>query len=467
MHLPPILHTLSRVLRAQGARAIIVGGSVRDHFLQRPIKDYDIEVYGLASLDLLETLLAPYGSVNLVGKSFGVLKFVHDGEEYDFALPRQEHKVAPGHKGFDVTCCPDATFAEAARRRDFTMNAMGYDIEQKLFLDPFGGRDDMRAGILRHIDDNSFIEDPLRVYRAVQFCARFDYTPAPETRTLCREMVERGMLDELPKERIYGEFEKLLLKAARPSIGFEQMRELGMLTSFPELAALIGVPQEPAYHPEGDVWIHTMMSLDAMAGLRQGERKADLARMFAVLCHDLGKAVTTTQIDGRIRALMHEVEGVPLAERLLYRLTGEHDFIAAILPLVRHHLAPSQFYADRAKNGAIRRLATKVNIEELVIVAKADFLGRTTPEAQRGHYAAGEWLLEKARALKVEQHPLDNLLQGRDLIALGMKPSKTFKTVLEDVYEQLLEGRLRDKAEALAYVRQHYLKPPAPGSAPR
>lgn len=457
MHLPEILKTISKILSNHNAEAIVVGGSVRDHFMQRPIKDYDIEVYGLETLEDLEALLAPFGSVNLVGKSFGVVKFVHDGDEYDFSFPRQERKTGPGHKGFEIVCQPNASFEEAGRRRDFTVNAMGYAIETGAFLDPFSGRDDMKTHVLRHIDDDSFVEDPLRVYRAVQFCARFAYNLTPKTRELCRRMVAEGMLDELPKERIYAEFEKLLLKAARPSIGFEMMRDLGILTYFPELGALIDVPQEPDYHPEGDVWIHTMLCIDAMAGFRTGENKTDLKYMFAVLCHDLGKAVTTETIDGRIRAIAHEIEGVPLTETFLYRLTDEHDFIASILPLVRHHLAPSQLFAQNVSDKAIRKLSTKVTIEELVVVARADFLGRTTPEALNGLYDAGDWLLEKAKTLGVKSKPPEKLLQGRDLIAMGMKPSKAFKTILEDVYERQLDGKITGKEAALAYVKNNYL----------
>ena len=456
MQLPDILKTISRSLQKHNAKAIIVGGSVRDHFLKLPSKDYDIEVYGLDNLEQLEKILTQFGSVNLVGKSFGVLKFVYEKEEYDFSFPRLESKVGKGHRGFDVETDGSMSFKRAALRRDFTINAMGYDIEAKAFLDPFNARDDMDAHLLRHIDDISFVEDPLRVYRAVQFCARFGYELAPETKKLCINMVKEGLLEELPKERIYKEFVKLLLKSPKPSVGFELIRELGILDYFPELESIIDVPQDPKWHPEGDVWMHTMMCIDAMVGFLGEDKKQNLKYMFAILCHDFGKATTTTiEEDGQIKAIGYEYESTELTKSFMYRLTSEHDFIKSILPLVECHLKPSQFYAAKSKNRAIRKLATKVNIEELVIVAKADFLGRTTEESLQGDYEAGEWLLEKAKALKVQNRPLDNLLQGRDLIDLGLEPSPEFKMILDEVYELQMEGAVCSKEEALDYVKKY------------
>lgn len=466
MQIPQILKTISKRFHEKGAKAIVVGGSVRDHFFHLPIKDYDVEVYGLTSFSELENVLSEFASVNLVGKSFGVVKFIYEGEEYDFSFPRLESKNGKGHRGFDVQVDGTLDFATAARRRDFTINAMGYDIEEERFLDPFNGRSDLHSRILRHIDDSSFVEDPLRVYRAVQFCARFELTLAEETKVLCRRMIEKDMLEELPKERVYAEFKKLFLKAKKPSVGFELMRALGVLRYFPELEATIGVPQDPKYHPEGDVWVHTMLSIDAMASILSNEErrvkseewneKKKLKLLFAVLCHDFGKPLTTTVEEERIKAIGHEKAGIEPTRSFMYRLTEEHDFIESILPLVEHHLKPSQFYKQGAKAGAIRRLANQVNIEELVLVAKADFLGRTTPEAKTGRYAAEEWLLEKAAQLKVKNGPLRALLQGRDLIALGMQPSEKFGVILDEVYELQLDGVVSGKEEALAYVKRKY-----------
>ena len=460
MRLPKILYMISNVLQKQNAKAIIVGGAVRDHFLNLPIKDYDIEVYGLESLEDLEKVLAAFGSVSLVGKSFGVLKFIYQEQEYDFSFPRTETKVSSGHRGFEVKVDGALAYKNAAKRRDFSINAIGYDIKGDKFIDPFNGLQDMKLGQLRHIDDTTFIEDSLRVYRAVQFSARFGYTLAKETFVLCKEMVDKGALDELPKERVYEEWKKLLLKSSKPSKGFELMRELGILKRyFPELHALIDVPQSPKWHPEGDVWVHTMMCLDAMVSelelLPYSDEKFKLKMMFAILCHDLGKAThTTIEEDGRVRAIGHEKAGIAPTKSLLYRLIDEHSFIESLLSLVEHHLKPSQFYAGKSKAPAIRRLATKVDIQELVLVAKADFLGRTTQESLAGIYHAGIWLLKRAKELKVDEKPLTNFLQGRDLIALGLEPSAKFKEILDEVYEQIIEGKIGTKNEALEYVQK-------------
>jgi tRNA nucleotidyltransferase (CCA-adding enzyme) len=454
MIIPNILQTISKRLKAQEAKAIIVGGSVRDHFLGIKAKDFDIEVYGLETIEELEEILKTFGRVELVGKSFGVLKFIYEKEEYDFSFPRSEEKIAKGHKGFVCLIDGAYTYEKAARRRDFTINAMGYDIEERCFLDPFAGREDMQAKILRHIDEKSFVEDPLRVYRGVQFCARFGYAMAEETKALCTIMIEEGALEELPKERVYEEFKKLLLKADKPSIGFELMREIGVLNYFPELEALIGVKQEKKWHPEGDVWIHTMMAVDAMAGIDTGDEKRDLMLMYAILCHDFGKPATTKVMDGRIRALGHDTAGLAPTQSFMEKLTNEQDFIDKILPLVAQHLKPSMYYHDNASKAAVRRLSTKVNIEELVHVAKADFLGRSTEEAKRGEYPAGAWLLKMARELDVVNQAPKPYLQGRDLIALGMKPSPKFKAILDAVYEKQLEGEIGTKQEALEFVEK-------------
>ncbi len=458
MNLPNILHTISNRLQEQNAIAIVVGGCVRDHFLKLPVKDYDAEVYGLEDMDLLVQVLEEYGSVNLVGKSFGVLKFQYEGEEYDFSFPRREEKVGDGHRGFAVKVDGAMEFTEAARRRDFTINAMGYDLQKQIFLDPFGGIRDIEQQTLRHIDDQTFVEDPLRIYRAVQFCARFEYDLAEETFLLCRKMVESGMLKQLAHERVYIEWKKLLLKSPKPSVGFELMRNLGILRYFPELEALIALPQSPQWHPEGDVWVHTLMSVDAMVPLLGPDEKQNLKYLFAIICHDLGKATTTTIDDeGRIRSIGHEYAGVSLTKSFMERLTPEDAFISSLLPLVEHHLKPSQFYAGEAKDKAIRKLSTKVNIEELVIVAKADFLGRSTAEAQRGIYDAGIWLLEKSKKLNVQNRAPEGLLQGRDLIGLGLSPSPKFGDILDELYTLQIDGEISSYSEAIEYVRREFL----------
>ncbi len=458
---PKELQVISKALAKKGARAVIVGGAVRDALLKKECKDWDIEVYNIDNLEVLNSYLKGFGSVNSVGKSFGILKLKIDNYEFDFALPRKESKVAKGHRGFNVTLDATLDFKEAARRRDFTINAIGYDIEKKQLLDPYEGVADLKQKILRVVDPTTFKEDPLRVYRALQFAARFRLSVDTDTKQLCKEMVAAGMLEELPKERIWGEWQKFLLKAEQPSIAFELMREFGIIERyFQELDAIIGVAQDPSYHPEGDVWKHTMLSLDAMVKLLKSEVISDaklrLKLLLAIVSHDLGKATTTELIDGRIRSIGHEKAGISLTKSLLYKLTSEHKFIESILPLVEHHLKPQQLFLGKAKAAAIRRLARKVNIYELVLVAKADFLGRMTKEAQSSEFEAGKWLLKRAKELQVESKAIDNIITGKDLIALGLQPSSQFKVILEDVYNELIEERIATKQEALEYVTSKY-----------
>jgi tRNA nucleotidyltransferase (CCA-adding enzyme) len=413
------------------------------------------------------------------------LKLSIDDGELDFSLPRTELKVSNGHKGFEISTDGNMDFATAARRRDFTINAIGYDPADGGYLDPFGGRSDIESGILRHIDDRSFVEDPLRVYRAVQFIARLELKIAEETFELCRQMVQQGMLDELPKERVWEEWKKLL-HSPKPSIGFELMRSLGIIERyFPELHSIIDVPQNPDYHPEGDVWTHTMMTVDVMAKeLKMKNEKLKtkdkLKLLLAILCHDLGKAthttieyndkvevytssthypLPTTHSNVRIRAIGHEVAGVEPTRSLLYRLTDEQALVERILPLVEHHLAPAHYYRNGARDKTIRRLSLKLtphtSIRDLITVAKADFFGRGPFDDKKDRlFEAGKWLEDKAIELKVYDAPPKPLLRGQDLIDMEMEPSARIGEILEDVYLEQIRGRIKTKAEALRYIEK-------------
>ncbi|RUM67532.1 MAG: CCA tRNA nucleotidyltransferase [Sulfurospirillum sp.] len=449
MILPPVLKEISKEIERVGGRVVVVGGSVRDFFLGTKSKDFDIEVFGLNSLDDLQNILSNFGKVANVGKSFGVLKIKIQENEFDFSFPREETKVSKGHKGFRIKSDGFMDYKSAAKRRDFTINSMGYDLLEDKILDPYGGRDDLKAKLLRHIDDKTFIEDPLRVYRAVQFCARFELTMHPKTKKLCKEMVKSGVLQELPKERVYEEFKKLLLKSTKPSIGFELLKELGILKYFPQLNDLIGTKQDRVWHPEGDVWIHTMMVIDEMAKLKKGDEKEQLVLMFGALCHDFGKPGTTKYEDGRIRSKGHEQAGVKPTEEFLKLLTDDKQIVDEVVPLVANHLAPFQLYDAKSSNKAIRRLSLRVNIDKLLLVALADFLGRDCEEAKSGKSEAIEWIKEKAIDLKVQNNPPKPLVLGRDLIDLGLKPSPMFKKILDEMYSKQLDGEFGNKEEAL------------------
>jgi tRNA nucleotidyltransferase (CCA-adding enzyme) len=446
--LPPTVLRIARAVENEGGRALIVGGWVRDRILGRPNKDVDIEVFGVPA-EQLRSLLETIDRVNIVGESFTVYKV----QEIDVSLPRVESKIGRGHRAFAVTGDPTLSHEEAARRRDFTINAISLDPLTNEYVDPFDGRGDIDRKLLRMVDARTFGDDSLRVLRGVQFAARFEFAVEPST----RELMARIPLDDLPAERIWGEVEKLLLQSARPSIGFQLALELGIIDRlFPALRALVGCPQEPEWHPEGDVWIHTLMVID------QARRRIDdldhprrVTVMLGAVCHDLGKPPTTAVIDGRIRSMEHEQAGVEPALELLDRLNvqsiGGFDVRAQVLGIVAHHLKPLAFFksATPVGDGAFRRLAQKVDLELLARVAESDCLGRT------GHFDCSgiAWFLSRARELGVEHEAPAPLLKGRHLLDLGVAPGPRMGEILRQVYERQLDGRVTSVEEGLTTAR--------------
>ena len=444
-NIPKILEDILINLQELGATPILVGGCVRDYFLNIPVKDYDVEIFGIDCFEIIEKSLKKYGSVKLVGKSFGVLTLRVDEYDFDFALPRIEKKIGNTHQDFEVITNANLSFKEAAIRRDFTINAIGYDFSKKEFLDPFNGINDLRNKTIKHIDDDTFIEDSLRVYRAVGFASRFDFKIEEKTKVLCKQIVLNDELKYLPKERIYEELKKLFLKSSKPSIGFELIRELGILKYFPELEVLINCIQEPEYHPEGDVWIHTMMCLDEMARILKEENIKDeykkLYLFYAILCHDLGKPFCTKEINGKITSFKHENLGIEPTISFLSKLTNEKKFIEIVCSLVKNHLAPFQLYLAESSLKAIKRLSLKVNIEDLCLVCLADCLGRDISDKDKCPKATS-WLLNSAKELNIQNKAIAPLVQGRDLIALGYKPSKKFKDILDFAFDLQLDEHL-------------------------
>ena len=453
--LPPGLLRVMEALRAAGGRPYLVGGAVRDALLDIPLKDFDVEVYGLPA-DALARALQQLGSVDAVGQAFTVYKL--SGTlgvlgSLDVSLPRRDSKVGPGHRGIAVLGDPGLSIEEASRRRDFTINAMLLEPFSGEVIDPWGGRRDLEARVLRAVDAMTFGEDPLRALRAVQFAARFDLSVEPETARLCAAMPLR----ELPKERVFGEIEKLLLQARRPSRGFALLREWRMLDAVaPELVPLKDTPQDLEWHPEGDVWTHTLLCLDQAALLISDlERSRALTVMLATLCHDLGKPETTKFEEGRIRSRGHEEAGIPPTLALLDRwnvhsLLG-YDVRAQVVALVANHLKPGQLYdgRDKVSDGAIRRLARKCEPQLLYRVARADCLGRT------GDFEplAMEWFLERVKNLDVAERPPEPLLKGRDVIALGIAPGPEVGRILKAVYERQLDGEVETHDEAVQAAR--------------
>jgi tRNA nucleotidyltransferase (CCA-adding enzyme) len=439
---------IAQLVERHSGRALVVGGWVRDRLLGHPSKDVDLEVYGIGG-DELKALLQTIAPVNVVGESFTVYKV----GEIDVALPRRESKVGHGHRGFAVAGDPDMTPTEAARRRDFTINAIAWDPLRDTYIDPFNGRSDLEARILRAVDAGTFADDSLRVLRGLQFAARFELEMEPGTKELCR----RIPLDDLPAERVWGEIEKLLVLAEKPSIGFALGLDLGVIERlFPELFALVGCPQEPEWHPEGDVWIHTLMVIDqARSRIDDLERPQQIAVMLGAVCHDLGKPPTTAVVDGRIRSMDHEQAGVLPATALLDRLNvqtiGGFAVRHHVLGIVAHHLKPHAFFKSPTPvgGGAFRRLAQKVDLELLVRVAKSDCLGRS------GHFdcSAIDQFLARARELGVEHAAPDPIVKGRHLLALGVGPGPRMGEILRRLYEQQLDGQIMSLEEGLAAAR--------------
>ena len=440
---PVTAAAIARAVRDRGGRALVVGGWVRDRLLGFEAKDIDLEVYGVPESELRE-LLAAIGRVEPVGQSFPVYKV----NGIDVALPRRESKTSRGHKGFDVRGDPAMTVEDAARRRDFTINAIAWDPLDGVLVDPFHGRADLERRLLRVVDARTFPEDSLRVLRALQFAARFNLDVPDETRAICAGTA----LDDLPAERIWGEVEKLL-QAPRPSVGFALARDLGVVERlWPELRALIDCPQEPEWHPEGDVWIHTLMVVDeARRRVDDLERPGRIIMMLGAVCHDFGKPATTAVIDGRIRSMGHEEAGVQPATAWLDRLNIQSldgvDARRQILGLVAHHLKPGMWHKvrDEVGDGAFRRLAQKVDLELLARLAKSDCMGRTGPF----DCSAMDWFIERARALGVEHRPPPRLLMGRHLLSLGMTPGPEMGRILAAVYERQLDGDIATVEDAM------------------
>jgi tRNA nucleotidyltransferase (CCA-adding enzyme) len=437
------------------ARAFLVGGCVRDAVLGLEVKDFDVEVFGV-SYERLEKALCRWGRVDLVGRSFGVVKLTTgSGLAYDFAIPRRDRKVGLGHKGFEVQFDADITPEEAASRRDFTINALMFDPHRGELLDFFGGQQDLRGRVLRHTSE-AFVEDPLRVLRGMQFASRFDLRAAPETVALCREI--KATFRELAVERVGDEWFKWAAKSTVPSAGLRFLADTEWLEHFPELAALRGTPQDPEWHPEGDVFTHTAHCCDALVRLPEwqaADEESRIAWMLAVLTHDFGKPACTHKAmrDGRLRIVSpgHEPGGVEPALKFLARIHAPNTYLHRVPPLVANHLAHLQPATDRS----VRRLAKRLEPETILglcTLITADHSGR--PPKPPGVPPGAQALLAKAEELRLRDSAPKPLLKGRDLIAAGLKPGKPFKALLHEAFEAQLEGQFSDLDGALAWLKQ-------------
>ena len=436
---------VARLVAEKGGRAYYVGGFVRDALMGRENKDVDIEVHGIAPQGLKE-ILESLGQLITIGESFGI--FSLKGYSLDIAMPRKEEARGQGHKDFDIFVDPFIGTEAASRRRDFTVNALMQDVLTGQIIDHYGGREDLKQGILRHVNDASIAEDPLRILRAAHFAARFEFQVAPETVELCRAMD----LGHLPRERIEGELKKALLKAEKPSIFFQVLRQMDQLDIwFPEVKALIGISQNPIYHGEGDVWNHTMMVLDEAAKLRHRTAQP-LWFMLSALTHDFGKAICTEEINGVLHAYEHELKGLPLAETFLRRITSETKLVEYVLNLAELHMKPNTVAGARSSIKTTNRMIDQaVDPEGLVCIALADDRGRICAVRRGDNEEFLRHRLDIFREIMARPY-----VMGRDLIEAGLTPGAEFTRILGYAHKLRLAGVEKNSAlkQTLAFARK-------------
>lgn len=440
----PLVQSIIHALIAHGGTVLLVGGGVRDIVRGLPTHDLDFELYNL-SPEQCETILKQFGVVSLVGKSYGVLR-IH-GLDIDWSLPRTD---SAGRKP-TVLIDPMMSFAQAMRRRDVTINAMGVNMHTAELIDPYGGLEDLKHNILRATDAGTFIEDPLRLYRVMQFISRFNMQVDASLNTICVTMDIR----DVSRERIEAEFEKLLLKSERPSLGIRWLQTIGRLQEIlPELFGTIGVPQRPDYHPEGDVFEHSMQALDAAAQIIKNYDNTEkkLILMYAALCHDLGKQDTTEWVDERWRSIGHEIASVPLTQRMLKRITHKKKMVTTIIKLVYHHMSPGAYVDSGAKSGTYKMLAHKLapeaNLALLSDLFLADRQGRNGNSSEPLTTIDPEITEFKKNAQQagVLQKAEDPILLGADLLDI-IAPGPELGKLLERAYEIQIKKGIRNKSE--------------------
>jgi tRNA nucleotidyltransferase (CCA-adding enzyme) len=418
-------------------------------------KDIDIEVHGITDPEALKKSLRKVAVVNEVGMAFGVLKMKVNGEEFDISLPRADSKPGDGHRGFDTGFEESVDEVAAFGRRDFTINAMGFDPETEELVDPFGGSADLAAGILRHPTD-AFDESPVRVLRAVQFAARFEFDIAPETLARARSL--RNEFNRIPIESVWGEFDKLFTKGRSISRGLQALYDLGWEGHFPELAAIRDIPQEPEWHPEGAVHVHSALSGDAAVRIADRDNLDDESRLLVVLAatvHDLGKADHTYLTDdGKITSTNHEVEGVKHVRAFLKSIGASAALRDKVCPIVREHMCTHS--SDKIpSHAAVARMLRRLEgdngrgptIYDWARVVEADLSGRTLGD-MKGKTEA--WV-EIAEKVKAKMKPI---LRGEHLVAAGLKPTPEFGVIIRESIEAQDNGEFTDLDGATEWLKR-------------
>lgn len=409
IHYPEKLNTIFKKLKNYGIKPIIVGGYIRDFLLNIESKDIDIEIYGISSFNELENILKEFGNINIVGKSFGVCKLYYQDYDLDFSFPRKDNKIKPGHRGFDIKIESNIDFKTATSRRDFTINSIGFDVIEKKILDPFNGINDLKNKILKAVDLNSFSEDPLRVLRAVQFSTRFDLQIDKNLYNRCKKMVSKKMLDELPKERIFEEIKKLLLFSKKPSIGFKLLKELG-----------------------SDIYTNNLSVIDEIAKQMTTNKQTNLVLMLSGLCYNF------TQTE---------------AENFIFKLTNEKKILNRVTTLINKHKKIDTIYEDGINNYMLYKLATEVNINELLILSSSIYFSYNNSKI----YKAGEEIYKRAKKLNILNNKLPPILMGKDILELGLKPSPLFSEILHLAYEAQMNGKFNNYIDAKKWLK-NYLK---------
>ena len=442
---------ICRTLRLSGHQAYFVGGCVRDILLHREPADYDVATD--ATPERVERI---FPNSLTVGAKFGVVVVVQEPDlSNDAKAPSAMVEVATFRSdvGYSDGRHPDqvvyaSTPQEDVQRRDFTINGLLLDPQTNEILDFVGGRDDLRAGIIRAIGrpEERFREDKLRMLRAIRFAARFGYAIEPETMRAIQLLAPE--IQQVSAERLRDELTKLLTEGAARR-GFELLAETRLLPELlPEISRMKGVEQPPQFHPEGDVWIHTLLMLE---GLRPGSSPT-LA--WGVLLHDVGKPATFSPPsgpNGRIRFDRHVEVGTRMAEEICSRLRFSNDDTAQIASLVANHLRFKD--APQMKRATLKRFVRLDRFEEHM---ELHLLDCSSSHRNLDNY-------EFMRRFLAETPPEDvrptRLLTGDDLIGLGFRPGPEFREILDAAEDAQLEGSIRSRDDAFAWVRKHYQTP--------
>lgn len=444
MNLPLSLISIVSAIKLAGGRAMLIGGGVIDSLKGLPIKDWDVEVYNI-SIGKLEELLAGFGQPNLVGKAFGIIKLSVDDIDYDFSVPRRENRVGVGHTAFTVELDDALTPREAGLRRDLTINSMYMDLHTMELVDPFNGLKDLFFGCIRATCPSTFVEDPLRVLRIMQLLPRKGEYVSNSTMELCRSMVDE--CQHLPAERVFEEFKKLLLKADKPSIGLEFLRECGWLTHFPELYSLINCKQNPEHHPEGDAWVHTLWCVDNAAQLKHlVPVEWQLPFMLGALCHDLGKPLSTDP--DTLTAYGHDALGEEPTRMFLSRITRETELIERVVMLVTQHMMPGQLHRGEAGIASWKRLHNKCRLDVLGQLSKADSCAR--PNRSFDEHPVSEACFKHFNTFG--ETVIKPIVLGRHLIQKGIAPGPQFGKILKLAYDYQIETGEEDVCVILSNV---------------